>query len=200
MEEMLFPLDGLRDEQASQKSNEWYTPARYVEAARDVMGSIDLDPASCEKANRVVKATNYYTKEDNGLQRSWHGRIWLNPPYGHTQGGVSMSHQRVFAEKLLREKAAGTIEQAVLLSLGNPNSVWFQPFFEFCLCFYRGHIDFYRPDGSTGTFGFPLAFVYLGPNESRFIDIFSQFGRIVRAIDTPKPKPVARELWSEMAS
>ena len=46
---------------------EWYTPSRYIESARRVMGSIDLDPASCEKANRTVKAGTYYTVEDNGL-------------------------------------------------------------------------------------------------------------------------------------
>lgn len=178
-------------------SNEWYTPSKYIEAARLVMGGIDLDPASCELANRIVKASHYYTQEDNGLLQRWYGRIWLNPPYGHTQGGVSMSHQRAFAEKLLREYAAGTFEQAILLSLGNPNSVWFQPFFEFLLCFCRGHIDFYRPDGSTGTFGFPLAFAYLGPNEARFIEVFSKFGRIVRAIDTPQPKPIMQEIWTE---
>jgi hypothetical protein len=42
--------------------NEWYTPANYIEASRMVMGSIDLDPASSETANRTVCATAYYTK------------------------------------------------------------------------------------------------------------------------------------------
>lgn len=185
------------------KTNEWYTLPDYTEAARSVMGGIDLDPASCEQANRVVKATNYYTEEQNGLMQPWYGRVWLNPPYGRARGskdGKSVSHQQVFAEKLQREYASGNVEQAVLLSLGNPNSTWFQPFFDYLVCNFRGHIHFYRPDGSEGDFGFPLAFVYLGPNESTFIEVFSKFGRIVRAIDTPKPKPVARELWEVEAA
>lgn len=179
--------------------NEWYTPTRYVEAAREVMGGIDLDPASCELANRVVRATTYYTKEQNGLLQPWYGRVWINAPYGHTVGNDGTgrrSHQQAFAEKLLREYAAGRVEQAIILSLGNPNSVWFQPFFDFPLCFYRGHIDFYRPDGTTGTFGFPLAFVYLGSNENRFIEVFSKFGRTVRATDIPGRRPMSLELWT----
>ena len=62
-------------------NNEWYTPKEYIELVKKVMGKIDLDPASCDEAQKIIKAEEYYTKEDNGLEQSWFGNIWLNPPY-----------------------------------------------------------------------------------------------------------------------
>ena len=62
--------------------DEWYTPPAIVEAARVAMGGIDLDPASCEEANKVVRAAAYWTAADGPLERDWTGRVWLNPPYG----------------------------------------------------------------------------------------------------------------------
>jgi ParB family chromosome partitioning protein len=61
--------------------NEWYTPRDIIEAARECMGAIDLDPATCAAAQRTVQAGTYYTIADDGLARDWHGRVWLNPPY-----------------------------------------------------------------------------------------------------------------------
>lgn len=181
-------------------NNEWYTPAKYIEAARSVMGGIDLDPASCELANRTVKATKYYTQDQNGLMQPWYGRVWCNPPYGRTSlNGASMSHQRAFAEKILCEYLVGNIEQAILLTLGNPNSTWFQPFLDYVVCFYRGTLHFTRPNGDKGTFGFPLAFIYLGSNDATFVEVFSRFGRIVKAIDTPKVKAIPLSLWEVSA-
>lgn len=66
----------------SMDSSEWYTPSPFVEAGREVMGGIDLDPASHEEANRTVKATRFFSEDDNGLVQRWYGRVFVNPPGG----------------------------------------------------------------------------------------------------------------------
>jgi len=49
--------------------NEWYTPPEYVKAVREIMGGIDCDPASSEKANRTIKADTFFTIDDDGLSK-----------------------------------------------------------------------------------------------------------------------------------
>jgi hypothetical protein len=67
----------------SSETFEHGTPPEVVAAARVVLGgAIDLDPASCDKANGYVLATEYMTKEDNGFVQPWWGRVFLNPPGG----------------------------------------------------------------------------------------------------------------------
>ena len=69
--------------QHSSQSVEWYTPPEIVEAARETMGVITLDPASSARANETVRATRYLTQEENGLgQCVWQGNVFLNPPGG----------------------------------------------------------------------------------------------------------------------
>ncbi len=61
--------------------NEWYTPQDYIEAARFVLGEIDLDPATHAVAQDWIQAKEFFTEQDDGLTKEWHGRVWLNPPY-----------------------------------------------------------------------------------------------------------------------
>jgi hypothetical protein len=44
--------------------NEWFTPAEYIELARSVLGTIDLDPASNPLAQEVVQARHFFTKDE----------------------------------------------------------------------------------------------------------------------------------------
>lgn len=74
----LEPLANHRAEGTGE--NEWFTPQRYSEAARSVMGAIDLDPATHPIAQQTVRAISHYTAAENGLAQEWHGRVWLNPP------------------------------------------------------------------------------------------------------------------------
>lgn len=67
----------------SSASPEWYTPARYLEAVRAVLSAIDLDPASCEEANRIVGATRYYTpRKTMACPETGMGRYFSTLPMG----------------------------------------------------------------------------------------------------------------------
>jgi len=95
-------------------SDEWYTPAEYIEAARAVMGDIDLDPATCAAAQEMIRARTFLTKEDDGLTRPWHGRVWLNPPYsGSLSQAACDLGRRAFAACL----GTAHLRSAILLAL-----------------------------------------------------------------------------------
>lgn len=115
--------------------NEWYTPEKYIEAARTVLGTIDLDPASSKLANKTVKAKKFYTADDDGLHQPWKGRLWLNPPYGRLAGE--------FVGRLVLEHEAGEVAAAILLVNAHcTDTDWFQPLWAYHLCFTDHRIDF----------------------------------------------------------
>ena len=152
-------------------NNEWYTPAEYIEAARQVMGEIDLDPASSDIANEVVKAMAYYTINDNGLSKDWQGRIWLNPPYA----GELISQ---FINKLSECYRAKRIEEAIVLVNNATETTWFNELVQIssAVVFPKSRVKFYTPDGKTGV---PLqgqAVLYCGKTPDIFMAVFGHFG------------------------
>lgn len=154
---------------------EWYTPAEYIVAAREVMGGIDLDPATSEVAQQTVQAAQYYTKQDDGLSLSWHGRVWLNPPYAQPLIGQ-------FINKLASEFVSGGVEQAIMVTNNCTDTAWFHSAARLAsrLCFPLGRIRFANPEKPTGES--PLqgqTFFYYGPGLDRFAEVFGAFGFIV---------------------
>lgn len=159
----------------SSESPEWYTPSRYIDAARKVMGSIDLDGASCEAANKVVGATQFFTAVDDALNKPWHGNVWLNPPYGKS----APKGNTLFIPKLVAEYKAGNVTAAITLtSAHGTETSWFKQLWDFTVCFTDHRVLYWNEDGiGAPTFG--SAFTYMGPNPDLFTAVFSQFGTVV---------------------
>ena len=152
---------------------EWYTPNEYITAAREVMGSIDLDPASSESANKIIQASKFFTAEDDGLSQDWYGNIWLNPPYSSCLIGL-------FVDKLL----ASNFAQAIVLVNNSTDTSWFLKLARAsaAIVFSTWRVKFLSPVGGSG---YPLkgqAFLYLGHRPDAFIHSFSKFGWGVKLI------------------
>ena len=156
---------------------ERYSPPWLADAARKVMGAIDVDPASCERANKTIKATKFFSEKTNGLRQQWRGRIFLNPPFGH--------EWRAWAVKLMAEIAAGRTKQAFLVAPGAVLWVlaapWFRPLLRGSLFLPNERIEYHNPRSDTwqdvclGSFC-----VYYGPQQTRFAKVFGSKGTILR--------------------
>lgn len=157
---------------------EWYTPKNIIDAVRDCMGSIDIDPASCEEANKIVQANKIYTEQNNGLTKDWHGNIFLNPPYENKL-------ITDFADKLIIEYNNQNVINACVIVNNATETKWFNIFIEEAnaICFPKGRVKFY--DATKGRGSAPLqgqAIIYYGTNIERFKESFKNIGFVVRII------------------
>ena len=66
----------------SSQTDLWATPQDfYDELDEEFHFEIDV---CANKEN--AKCTKFYTKEDDGLSKTWEGVCWMNPPYGRVIG------------------------------------------------------------------------------------------------------------------
>lgn len=178
--------------QHSQETVEHYTPSPIIHAAWDVMGRIDLDPATTIEVNsRLVGAKAVFTKESNGLTRPWHGNVWLNPPGGLVD---KKSSAAVWWDKLVAEYLSGRVKQAVFMGFtleiqrtSQDSALWIC---DVPHCIPRTRLDFLQlgEDGHFHEGGSPAhgnIIAYLPPREigaveriGAFSAAFSQFGRV----------------------
>jgi hypothetical protein len=153
--------------------NEWFTPPYWVDLARRALGEIDLDPASHAIAQETVRARAFFTAADNGLERPWFGRVWLNPPYNRALLSL-------FVDKLVAEYASGAVGQAILLTHNYTDTEWFHTAASAArvICFPRGRIRFYAPSGEDCSPTQGQALFYFGDGCS-FEATFRDVGLIV---------------------
>lgn len=180
----------------SSDSDEWYSPHAFIKAARTVLCEIDLDPASCPLANQVVQARRIYTKEENGLTQDWTcATMWLNPPYGRLGMDRQHGQTELWVQRLIDEYSAGRVQEAILLVNAYLYKVWFAPLWVYPICFPTGRLSFWNEQGKSGRSPHSSALVYFGHQVQTFVDVFSVFGPVVKAM---VPSPTSQEVEQQL--
>ena len=156
---------------------ESYTPAEYIEAARVVLGAIDLDPASSAVAQETVQAAKWYGPDEDGLEQPWLGRVWLNPPYAYPTVAE-------FIARLLQAHGVGEVPAAILLTNNNTDTRWWHGAADraAAICLTLGRINFYKATGEITQPTNGQSFFYFGEDPESFAKIFRKFGLIVAAV------------------
>jgi len=143
-------------ERKNDGKDEWLTPPEIVTS----LGEFDLDPCS-----PIVRpwdtAKNYYTILNNGLLNPWHGRVWLNPPYGT---GTSKWLARMVEHGNGIALIFARVETRMFFDY-----VWDQAD---AILFIKGRLSFYHVDGTKGgTAGAPSCLIAYGSSN---VDALSQ--------------------------
>ena len=169
------------------------TPQEIIIAAKAVFGTIDLDPASDSEANERIGATQIYTKEDNGLNAAWHGKVFLNPPGGKTELilGDKLQQASIAAlwwAKLLSEVDAKRTTEALFVCFNLEAMLNTQkwaplPIQAFPFCVPNKRLKYQsRNGGKTNSPAGASAIVYVGSDQQHFEKVFSQFGYVTKGV------------------
>ena len=161
-------------------NSEWYTPSRYVEAARVALGGIDLDPASCKTAQRTVKAKRYFSIENSALYQGWEGRVFMNPPYGRDI--IDKFVYRLLLYYRPESDSGAWVSAYITLTNDCMDTQWAHDLLRAsdAVCFVRGRVKFLTPSGKR-----PKApprgqmFCMGGGDFSAFERCFQPFGIVI---------------------
>jgi len=152
----------------SSNSDEHNTPSYLIEAARTVMGGIDLDPMSNLIANNTINASDIYTKEDNGLTKDWYGRVWLNPPF---------SLSKLAIPKLIKSYESGKVTQAVLLVKSDVSTQKYKLLYPYPFCELDKRVKFENTSNKDSS-PFPVVMFYLGHDFYKWNLVMSKLGKV----------------------
>lgn len=108
----------LYEEHEDSGKSGYPTSAELWRPLAESVGGFDLDPAAGTESEQI--AANRYIPEDDGLAQSWHGTVWLNPPF---------SEKLAWFRKLVGQINSGAVDSAVALAPVDTSTQWFQRWF-----------------------------------------------------------------------
>lgn len=143
---------------------DWLTPPHVLKA----LGSFDLDP--CSPIGRPWDtAAQHYTLMDNGLNKPWHGRVWLNPPYGNqTEQWMARLAQH---------------GNGIALIFARTETATFHPWvwdYADAIMFLRGRLRFWTKEGREGgSAGAPSCLIAYGAENVQALERSKLDGRLL---------------------
>lgn len=159
----------------------YYSPDLYTAGAREVMGGIDLDPASCGLANKGdggahkgVRAKTFFDISQDGLGQEWYGRVWINPPFGEWQH---------WSRKCEKELLSGRVtELCIFLGTTTITNSGFARLKKMAQALYipdgRKHGNTWGPKSILTSAYQGHCLFYWGPNAEKFKEVFSEHGSV----------------------
>jgi hypothetical protein len=150
-----------------ENETEWMTPKRWIE----ILGPFDLDP--CSPSHDHWTAAKHYTRADNGLAQPWHGRVFVNSPYGRNGMGG-------WADRFIEHG------DGVMLTADSTSTVWFQRLIAASdmLLFVNRKIKFIGLDGQAAGHSFPRGTALFAMGEESVKGLFrarqAEMGELVR--------------------
>lgn len=149
---------------AKMKNDEWLTDPKIIKA----LGEFDLDP--CSPINRPWPTAKVHHYINTPIwERKWHGRVWLNPPYGQETGH--------WLEKL---KYWGN--GIALIFARTETDLFFKHIWDDAdaIFFLKGRLYFYHVDGTRAKYtgGAPSVLIAYGKNNVRALEKAQKSGTI----------------------
>lgn len=156
---------GLTHENQSNNQIEWYTP-KWIFDALDA--EFDLDPCHPIIGLNYIPVKNIYNIHHDGLNKEWHGNVWMNPPYG--------KEIPKWLEKLYNHG------NGIALVFSRTDTEWFH---QYCaksdaILFFNGRIKFIDGIGNkSGTPGCGSILVAFGKHNRTILERMQNYGLLV---------------------
>lgn len=136
--------------------DEWLTPPEIISS----LGEFDLDPCHPVTAPWPI-AKNHFNQFQDGLNQSWAGRVWMNPPYGSETGK--------WLDKLSKHQDGGI----ALIFARTETKMFFDFVWEraSALLFIKGRLFFHHVTGekAKSNAGAPSVLIAYGNKEAEFL-------------------------------
>ena len=191
------------DVMLSSETNEWYTPPYIIEAVREVLGRIDVDPCSdpIGLCNTWIKATTTFDITNDGLSNPWYGNVFVNPPYGKVLWNGSRwvypeepapgekkkhghrSSQELWYTYFHNEYDEGRTKAGIFLARAVVGERWFRNAWEgsTAVALLKDLVRFINFKGVyVGKAKVGTALFYLGPRPVKFQNVFEELAWVYR--------------------